>query len=98
MGIRNGNVRRYILGALGVIAILAWAWWMFGSAPYFAGNLKSKTLLAREQVDLLGGEATAKACSGCGPNGCSAAAVSWGDLCRKIFGNGNTFSKQGGVQ
>ncbi len=27
-----------------------------------------------------------KGCSGCGPNGCSAAATSWRDLCRKIFG------------
>ena len=43
MGTKNGNMRRYILGASAMIGILALAWWGFGNGPSWAGNLKTTT-------------------------------------------------------
>ena len=39
-----------------------------------------------EQVASAGGEAAARGCSGCGPNGCSATAASWQELFKKWGG------------
>lgn len=52
------------------------------------GDLGYPAKSVPEQVAPAGGEAAAKGCSGCGPNGCSATAASWGELCRKILGIG----------
>ncbi|OGQ87869.1 MAG: hypothetical protein A2512_06865 [Deltaproteobacteria bacterium RIFOXYD12_FULL_56_24] len=53
------------------------------------GDLGYPAKSVPEQGASAGGEAAVKGCSsGCGPNGCSATASSWGELCRKIFGSG----------
>lgn len=41
---KTGSVMRYIFGALGLIGILAWAWWGLANAPFFAEGLKRTTL------------------------------------------------------
>lgn len=40
MATNKSNMGRYIWGALGVIAILAGAWWGFGNGPYLAGEAR----------------------------------------------------------
>lgn len=90
MDSNKSNMMRYIFGALGLIGILALSWWGIASSSYSGGKLNSNTIMIQEQVGLPGKEPTAKACSGCGPNGCSATASSWDELRRKIFGNGNS--------
>jgi len=52
------------------------------------GDLGYPAQAVPAQVAPAGGEVAAKGCSGCGPNGCSATASSWGELGRKIFGSG----------
>lgn len=52
------------------------------------GDLGYPAKVVPGQVVSAGGEAAARGCSGCGPNGCSATAASWGELGRKIFGSG----------
>ena len=52
------------------------------------GDLGYPAKAVPAQVAPAGGQAAAKGCSGCGPNGCSATAASWGELGRKIFGSG----------
>jgi copper chaperone len=47
METRRRNMRRYIIAALAVIFTLAGAWWGFGSAPSFAGELKKTTFLVQ---------------------------------------------------
>lgn len=44
---KTGNMMRYILGALGLIGILAWAWWGLGNIPFLAGELKRTTFLVQ---------------------------------------------------
>lgn len=90
MDSNKSKLMRYIFGALGLIGILALGWWGIGSSSYSGGKLNSNTFMMQEQTEVTGGEPTAQACSGCGPNGCSATASSWGELRRKIFGNGNS--------
>ncbi len=85
MDARIGSVMRYIFGSLGLIGILAWAWWGVGNAPSFAGNLKSTTLLVRERIDLTGGEPMAKGCSDCEQNVCPATAAAWRELFTKYL-------------
>lgn len=145
---KTGKRMRYILGALGLIGVLAWAWWGLGNTPLVAGELKRTTFLVQgvtcgscvsairgelfkkpgmvaleadvaqglvrinhrpplteeaivrelaglgypaqpvgERVAEMDGAPTATACSGCGPNGCSATAASWRELFRKMFGD-----------
>lgn len=43
METKKGNMRRYILGALAMIGILALAWWGFGNGLSLAGSLKRTT-------------------------------------------------------
>ena len=40
-------MRRYILGVLGLIGILATAWWGFADSSSFAGGVKSTTFLVQ---------------------------------------------------
>jgi len=49
MDARNGNMMRYVWGSLGLIGILAWAWWVFGNTPYYVGDPTARACFRCEQ-------------------------------------------------
>jgi len=47
MSIKIGNVMKYLLGIVGLVGFLLFAWGGFGNVPSFAGELKKTTFLVQ---------------------------------------------------